>query len=174
MSKRNIIIGLSAVVVFQLLVLTAEYINAVYPHWVGQEVRLRTILIDPRSMFRGNYVLLRYEISEIPGTDINKERIPRNGEIVYVKLEITKDGIYSYRGASLAKPQDGIYIRGRIERDWVPGEEVMYSVNYGIEALFAPKEKALRIEKSLQEGGIAKVMLARNGKAALVDVLGKE
>ena len=104
--------GLSAIVVFQIFVLAAEYAGAVYPLWTGQEIRLKTIPIDPRSMFRGNYARLRYEISDIPGADINKERKPRNGEIVYVKLKATGTGIYSYQGASLKKPQDGMYIRG--------------------------------------------------------------
>jgi len=174
MNKKILIIGLSAIVIFQIFVLAAEYANAVYPLWSGQEVRLKTIPIDPRSMFRGNYARLRYEISDIPGADINKERKPRNGEIVYVKLKATTAGIYSYQGASLKKPQDGMYIRGRIQTYSGLRRSGKYQVKYGIEALFAPKEKALRLEKDLRKQSVAKVMLARNGKATLKDVIGKE
>lgn len=174
MSKKNLIIGLSAIVVFQLLVLAIEYANAVYPLWTGQEINLKTVPIDPRSMFRGNYARLRYEISNIPRADINTKRTPRNGEIVYVKLEATEDGLFSYNGASLKKPQDGMYIRGRIQTYSSPNRSEEYLVKYGIEALFAPKAKALRLEKSLRDQGIAKIMLARNGKAALKEVIGKE
>lgn len=174
MSKKNLIIGLSLIVVFQLLVLATEYANAVYPLWTGQEISLQTVPIDPRSMFRGNYAHLRYEISNIPGADIRTEKNPRNGEIVYVRLEATEDGIFSYNGASLKKPQDGMYIRGRIQNYSRSNSAEKYRVKYGIEALFAPKEKALKLERNLRDQGIAKIMLARNGKAALKEVIGKE
>jgi len=174
MSKKNLIIGLSTIVIFQIIVLIAEYTNAVYPLWTGQEINLETRPIDPRSMFRGNYARLRYEISEIPGADINEEGNPRNGEIVYVILKGIENGVYSYHGASLKKPQDGMFIRGRIQSYSRSKRSEKYLVKYGIEALFAPKEKALRLERSLRKQGVAKIMLARNGKATLKDVVGKE
>ena len=41
----------------------------------------------------------------------------------------------------------------------------------GIEAFFAPKEKALKLEKDLRNGGTAILMVARSGNAALKDVI---
>ncbi len=174
MRNKNLIIGLSLIVVFQLIILGAEYANAVYPIWTGQEIRLRTTPIDPRSMFRGNYARLQYEISEISGVDINMERVPRNGEIVYIKLKEKEAGIYAYDGAGLEKPLNGLFIRGRIQANAKPFKSERYRVKYGIEALFAPKKKALSLEKRLRKHGVAKVMIAPNGKAALLDVVGKE
>ena len=63
-----------------------------------------------------------------------------------------------------------MFLRGRVigflpEYQWV---------RYGIEAFFAPKEKALELEKELRNGGIAVLMVARNGRAALKDVIPAE
>ena len=53
---------------------------------------------------------------------------------------------------------------GRIVRD-------PYRVRFGIEAFFAPKEKALELEKDLRNGGAAILMVSNSGRAALKDVI---
>ncbi|PIE45610.1 MAG: hypothetical protein CSA45_01770 [Gammaproteobacteria bacterium] len=171
MNKKYLITGLFAVILFQLFVLVGEYANAVYPIWTGKAIKLKTVPVDPRSMFRGNYARLRYEISQIPGDSINHKKTPRNGEIVFVSLNIDKDGIASYNGASLEQPQQGYFIRGRIKNDSSRHKSSTYRVNYGIEAYFLPKEKALRLENRLRDNAIAVVMLADNGKATLKEVI---
>lgn len=172
-SQKRLVMALVAVVALQISVLAAEFFNAVYPLWSGQPIMLQTRPIDPRSLFRGNYALLRYDISQISGSDINRERTPRNGEIVYVTLQTDGGGIYRYRSASLKKPQQGLFIRGRII-NYSANQAKKYRVEYGIEAFFAPKEKALALQKRLRKRAFAKVMLAANGKAALQDVVGRE
>ena len=171
--KNKIFIGLIVVVIFQLLVLVVEYVGAVYPIYTGQEIRLKTTPIDPRSMFRGNYARLRYEIGEVSGEAINKVRVPRNGEVVYVRLNAGEGGLYEFAGASLEKPADGVFIRGRIQDSSRRSKRPTYRVKYGIEALFAPKEKALDLEKRLRQSAVARVMVADNGKATLVEVVGE-
>lgn len=169
MSRRFILTSLSIVIVFQCLVLAGEYLNAVYPLWTGQEITLKTAPIDPRSLFRGNYARLRYDIANITVEDINKLNTPRHGEIIYVKLKTEADGLYIYDGVSFDKPDNGVFIRGRIQniRGRTAGD---YQVKYGIEAYFAPKEKALKMEREMRNQGLVKVMVAKNGKAALKEL----
>ncbi len=171
MSKKAIMAGLSAVVLFQVLVLATEYLGAVYPLWTGQEVRLKTVPRDPRSLFRGNYARLNYTISTVPNKDIAATDRLRNHEIVYVKLKQGPDGLHVYDGASLDEPTDGLFIRGRVQMPRWHSRADDYRLRYGIEAYFAPKEKALALEKKLRAGGVAKIMVAKNGKATLKEVL---
>ncbi len=174
MKTTSLVFGLSAVVLLQLMVLVAEYVNAVYPIWTGQEIMLKTVPVDPRSMFRGNYARLKYEISNIPGASINSGKNPRNGERVFVTLKKGSDGLYSYQGVSLEKPEEGLFIRGRVDRRPSKHKLKKYQVKYGIEAFFAPKEKALSLENKLRENGVAVIMLSGNGKATLKDVRAKK
>ena len=171
MSRKFLLTALSITIVFQCLVLSVEYINTVYPLWMGREVKLRTVPVDPRSMFRGNYARLNYEISNIPVKDINKLITPRHGEIIYVKLRAGKDSLYAYDGVSLDKPDNDVHIRGRIQSFRGVRNEGNYQIKYGIEAYFAPKAKALKLEKELRSSGLAIVMVANNGKAALKEIL---
>lgn len=173
MRKKGVIIGLCLTIAFQVLFLFAEYGNAVHPLWTGRKILLKTIPVDPRSLFRGNYARLNYEISNVPAQDIETGRQLRNGEIVYVKLKPGADGIYTYNGAGLVRPVDGIFLRGRVQRHRWGGGADTYRIRYGIEAFFAPKEKAIELEKALRKNGIAEIMVAGNGKATLKNVRGE-
>lgn len=164
MDNRIILYGLIAAIVLQLSVLLIEYTGAMYPLWTGQEIILRTRPIDPRSLFRGNYARLNYDISLVPRSEISSNNV-RSNEIIYVKLKENEEGIYEYDGVSPARPESGVFIRGRVRWD-----ANRIRIRYGIEAFFARKEKALALERELRYGGLATVMVAGNGKATLKDV----
>ena len=171
MNRRWIMPGLVAVIVLQISVLTIEYIASVYPLWTGKEVRLKTTPVDPRSLFRGNYAVLNYDISRVSLDNMEDALLRRSGEIIYVKLKPAENNLHVFDGASFSKPDSGLYIRGRIKSGGWSKNSQPYPVRYGIEAFFAPKEKALDLEKRLRDGGVAVVMLANSGKAALKDVI---
>jgi uncharacterized membrane-anchored protein len=171
MSRRWITGGLLITLLLQLGVLAVEYLVSVYPLWTGQEVRLETVPVDPRSLFRGNYVLLDYEISRIDLPEAAEAEGLRWNEVVYVKLKQGENNLHVFDGASLTRPETGLYIRGRLQSPLADRTAQTYPIRYGIEALFAPAEKALALEEELRDGGIAVVMLADNGKAALKDVV---
>lgn len=171
--SRKLIIGLTAAILFQLIVLVGMYVSAAMPEWTGTEIRIKTIPVDPRSMFRGNYARLRYDISRIQSPDLGGGEDMRNGEVIYVSLSEDVDGLYQYASASLDEPDDGIFLRGRIFDQDYEDEVIYYRVKYGVEAYFAPKEKALQLEKELRDGGVAVLMVAGSGRARLTNVVGQ-
>lgn len=166
--KKNILLGLIIAILFQLVVLISMVGLAALPLWTGTEVKIKTIPIDPRSLFRGNYARLRYEISQL---EIHTDKVIRNGEIVYVLLNQADDGIYIFSATRLDKPDSGIFLRGRINNKRYSEKGHVFDINYGIEAFFAPKQKALALEDKLSDGGIAVLMVSKSGKARLKDVI---
>ena len=68
--------------------------------------------------------------------------------------------------ASYDRPAGGVFLRGRLAAIFPS-----YRIKFGIEAFFAPKEKALALEKYLRGGGIAILMVSDSGRAALKDVI---
>ncbi len=163
--------ALLVIIFAQIIILAGEYGNAVYPLWTGQEIKLKTIPIDPRSLFRGNYAQLVYDISSVKSPKFSKK--VRNGEVLYVQLEADQSGVYYAKQLYLEPPESGIYIRGRLQQGYHASNNA-YHILYGIEAYFAPKDKALALEHNLRDGGIAQVMLSANGKAALKNVVSLE
>ena len=161
MIRSKIAAGLVAAIAFQLLVLAGMVVNAALPLWTGTEVRVKTVPVDPRSLFRGNYARLAYEFGTLPEGALARTEDLRIGEVVYVSLEPGAGDVHEFAGASLDPPPEGIFLRGRLATNHPP-----YRVRYGLEAFFAPKEKALALEKDLRNGGIAILMVAGNGQSA--------
>ena len=166
MTRSKVAVGLGAAIAFQLVVLAGMVVNAAMPLWTGTEIRVRTMPVDPRSIFRGNYARLAYEFGTLPEDTLPEVEGLRKGEVVYVRLERGENDEYAFAGASLAPPAEGIFLRGRLVRN-----HSLYRVRYGIEAFFAPKEKALKLEKDLRNGGTAVLMVSGSGRAALKDVI---
>lgn len=172
--KPTLKLGLVAAIAFQFLILVGMYVSAQVPLWTGEEIRLKTIPIDPRSLFRGNYARLEYEISQVSAELFPEGRKLREGEVVYIALRPGRNGLYELAGAGLQKPEGGIFLRGRVSGTWFGGDSDKYRVQYGIEAFFAPKEKALGLESDLRNGGVAEVMVSGGGRARLKDVIAAE
>src|SRR5688500_4585292 len=55
---------------------------------LGTEVILATVPVDPRDLFRGDYVVLNYEISSLHACE------PKEGRDAYVALTEDGDGVW--------------------------------------------------------------------------------
>ncbi|MCP4675192.1 MAG: GDYXXLXY domain-containing protein [Deltaproteobacteria bacterium] len=171
---------LAVVLVCQLGALLGEYLNSVYPRWSGKEVKLKIEPVDPRSLFRGQYARLNYDIGSIPARKLvvagaGKIEELRLGEIVYVSLEKSGD-LHHVKSIQLDKPDSGVFIRGRLEHEHTISQDTDIQVKYGIEAFFASPKKAIEVERQARSRDsivTARVMIAPNGKASLLDVVSR-
>ncbi len=174
MNRKIITACLALTIALQIAVLAGEYLGAVYPLWTGEEIKLKAVPLDPRSLFMGNYARLRYDISSIELKGPENRRPARNGEFVYVKLKPGPEGLFVFDGATFERPGSGAFIRGRLQTPGWGQTGENYEVRYGIEAFFAPRNKALALEKGLAHGGVATIMVSSSGKATLKDVTSGE
>jgi uncharacterized membrane-anchored protein len=133
----------------------------------GNEVLLRTIPVDPRDLFRGDYVILRYDVNNM---DSYAEDID-SGDTVYVSLNVDKDNIGSFAGISKEIPADGNFVKGSVTNK--NGNRL--TVEYGIESYFVPEGKGREIEHNMGEI-YTKVALDKYGNAVIKTLIldGKE
>ncbi|MSP78494.1 MAG: DUF2157 domain-containing protein [Dehalococcoidia bacterium] len=133
------------------------------PVRTGREVVLQASPIDPRDPFRGDYVVLRYTITnlaETPGgyTTVFYDQFSV-GDTVYVHLEL--DGARLVLVGAVARspqPDWDLYIRGRVTESTFPDPGVRQpiapltapsiSVEYGIESYFVPEGVGLELQRS--------------------------
>ena len=167
MTRSGKSVALGAAIALQALVLAGMVATAAMPRWTGTEVRVRTTPVDPRSMFRGHYARLSYAFGTLPADALAGAREPRIGEVVYVRLEAGEDGLHRFAGAALERPEEGVFLKGRI----VSRSRERHRVRYGIEAFFAPKEESLRLERELRDGGVAVLKVSAGGRAAIETVI---
>ena len=125
----------------------------------GRELRLRAQPVDPLDVFRGNFVVLRYEISSVQ-TLFDVDR----GDRVCVELTERGGGWSGDRG--LPDPVGEVAICGRARSDAAPGQRV--GVEYGIETYFASAERAREIQNAIGSGEVfAVVDLDEDGSARI-------
>jgi uncharacterized membrane-anchored protein len=168
MTHRKVKIGIGFAILFQLVILLGGYISAALPLWIGKEIKIETIPVDPRSIFRGDYIRLNYAISRISTDKFSNSKKWQRDEVVYVRLKRGVDGLYSFHGIASELPKKGVFLRGRITGRFFDN---MFGIKYGIEAFFTPRKIAKKLEKQLSRGGIAVLMVTAKGKAALKTVL---
>ncbi|MFT7615723.1 MAG: putative membrane-anchored protein [Candidatus Woesearchaeota archaeon] len=108
----------------------------------GEQLQLQIVQpIDPVDKFRGNYVDMRYDASQIAIDLFSYE--PNPGETVYLTFHDTV--LDKVKTVSRTKPESKLCMRGEIR--WVSDETVF--VRYNIDSYFVEEESALFIEKSM-------------------------
>lgn len=156
--------------VLQLAVLAAVMALHGLPLLMGETIRLQTVPVDPRDLFRGDYVILSYPFSLRAGelSDLVE------GETVYVALqpvalppempafEIDSAISATHEAGALSRtpPADGPYLRALVSRgQLVAGIETFY-VPEGTGHVYEEARNARRL--------VAEIKLTRWGQARVV------
>jgi len=142
MRRATIVVVLLQVIVLLYMAGEREYIVR-----YGQSVYLRTAPIDPRDIFRGDFVRLDYELSQIGAAKMAgtlKSSPPARGVKVYASLKLGADDLAELDVISNVEPESGLYLRGRTDY-WASADKI--DVKYGIEQLFVEQGRGLDIEK---------------------------
>ncbi len=86
-------------------------------YWVatGERILLRTAPVDPRDIFRGDYVNLRYDISTLDLDGLGAKGSFKSNEKVYVLLEENPGGVFSAVSVSRGLPSGKKFIQGRVQ-----------------------------------------------------------
>lgn len=166
-------LAIAAVAVLQSGVLAWMVYDRVSLLKRGQEVTLPVVPVDPRSLFRGDYVILSYPISQVT---LEPDTAPlRHGAIVYVKIAKADDG-WAATGVSTTHPgpigEGQAVLKGRVTHSWRTGAgataKTQARVNYGIESYFVPEGEGKALESQVREKKIAAVVaVGRDGTAAI-------
>lgn len=138
----------------------------------GNEVLLKTVPVDPRDLFRGDYVILRYEISTIDANafalNVSDFKIE---DKIYATLNVDKDKIGNVSSISKQTPANGNFIKGTVKSAY--GNRL--TIEYGIESYFVPESKGREIERN--RGKLyTKVAIDKFGNAVIKSLImdGKE
>ena len=153
----------------QLLILAAMVALRAIPLMTGQTVLVRVVPVDPRDLFRGDYVILSYPFSRLVavadgGVNLWPDQSSswnHQGETVYLKLQPDPDGRHSNAERwSLAAPTDGLYLRGQIQS--------YNQVTFGIEAFYLQESTGAKFEEAIRNRQLsAELAITRSGQAVL-------
>ena len=156
MTRRRLIVFV-ALVVLQVLVVGSMARSRETILQRGDQITLETAPVDPRDLFRGDYVVLAYEISTIDTSEVPWNASgPVVGQPVFVVLE---EGDGYGRPVEVIYPASGDadFIRGEVRA--VHGTTV--SLDYGIEEYFVHEGTGWEMEATAIVKGTKNLELAK-------------
>ncbi len=168
------------IAIFWLVVIGGFIGYKEYNLQTGTQIVLATVPVDPYDLFRGDYVILKYDISEMQVPNDQYEA----GDSIYVKLEEELPvGLTRGIGVSKEKPT-GLFIEGRIidirestHENKDENGEPTYSlqtdatIEYGIESYFVPEGRGYELEELRGNELTVRVSVNGKGKAIIKDLL---
>ena len=141
----------------------------------GREIVAEVIPVDPRDLFRGDYVVLGYSFGrgEVPVPVSTVQ-----GDTVYVTLKPTGPGQWepvSAEGsyASLTGGPDNVLLKGIVSyvSQATPAELPKASVRFGIESYFVPEGTGLALEQMVRDKKISAVLAVGGSGAVAIKAL---
>lgn len=167
MNRKTFIIAMLIPAIVILALIGYNY----YTYSLGKEILLKTVPVDPRDLFRGGYVNLRYEISTI-----NLSRIPYEGDFVayddvYAVLS-SGEKFWSVTRVGKNKPalqKNEVCMKGKVTNNY--GNQLR--VEYGIESYFVPEGKGKDIEMNIRDTSV-KVSVDSNCRAIIKELYIKD
>jgi len=141
----------------------------------GRELRLAVVPVDPRDLFRGDYVTLSYAMSRLDSTELDGDDTFADDAPVYVALK-QEDEAWQPMAIYTAPPAEGTWIRGTITdvrtKSGCSGNCAIYRADYNIEKFFVPEGTGRDLEKLRNDQRIS-VDVARgdDGRVALKRLL---
>lgn len=163
--ERAILVG---AVAFQVLVLAGMIAFKTAILFGGNTVLLRVQPVDPRDLFRGDYVILGYAFSRVPPEQVTGLQSPPAGPAgltVYAVLEPEPDGVHWQAVRFTTKPpSNATFLQGR----YTSGNRV----EYGIESFFVQEGQGRHYEDAVRDRRLAaKVAVNRRGQAVLRELV---
>jgi uncharacterized membrane-anchored protein len=163
MKRSLLVIGACWMLALGGLIVTKEFTLR-----TGRTVFLQTVPVDPRDLFRGDYVVLRYPMSALDlGRIPADQQSYQEGQAVYV--EVTNDGRYAVASRVTSTRPDATrtFLKGRVTS--TRGRTL--GVEYGIESYFVPEGKGHRLERLAGHGLEVQVAIDRFGQALIKALL---
>ncbi|MGL4438485.1 MAG: GDYXXLXY domain-containing protein [Bosea sp. (in: a-proteobacteria)] len=149
----------------------------------GATVRLATTPVDPRDLFRGDYVILGYEIGTVNLTRVGAATDLKTGETVFVGLKPAADG----RAEAVKLVREGqaretglTWVKATSSRWYTCGMptggncaqgDILTRLTYGLESYFVPEGQGRAIETTPASRVEIIAAISASGKAAIKSLL---
>ncbi|MBW7974845.1 GDYXXLXY domain-containing protein [Bradyrhizobium sp. BR 10289] len=144
----------------------------------GREVTLQTQPVDPRDFLRGDYVVLRYDISQLPAGSLAGKTAETRNPVVFVKLAPNAGGLYeavSVHAEPVAVTAPEILIRGRVSYSCGSTSRMFcdkLTITYGLESYFVPEGEGRNLEQARNQQKLRVVAaVLPSGRAAIKRLL---
>jgi uncharacterized membrane-anchored protein len=171
--RNKVVLALAGVALAQTGVLAWMVADRIWLLQSGREIVLPIVPVDPRDLFRGEYVRLSYDISRLPAHLLEGPQPQRNAPF-YVVLESQHGEVWQPIKVSAAQPSENgptrIVLKARPRYQWPvdPPATATVWARYGVESYFVPQGQGARLETLARDKKLAaRIAVDSRGNAAI-------
>ncbi len=172
LSKRTLLLAALIAAGVQTAALAHMVYGRVTLLKTGREIIAEVIPVDPRDLFRGDYVILGYSFTAQPDLDLPLGS--KTGDVVYATLHRQEGNKWLTTGVATTYPAqtaaDDIVLKGRVAYAYPsPKPGILQGrLRFGIESYFVPEGTGLDLEKQVREHKIEAVLaVGPDGEAGI-------
>jgi uncharacterized membrane-anchored protein len=179
---KFVLFGVAALV--QIALLGVMIVDRMQVLRDGTEVTLQTRPVDPRDFLRGDYVVLGYDITQLPAGPLQNQPSGERNPLVYVKLTPNRDGVHepvSVHTDPVAVTSPEVLIRGRVTHGVGCGSKSgarplvfceKLTISYNLESYFVPEGEGRKLEDLRNQRKLSVVAaVLPSGRAAIKRLL---
>ena len=161
-----------------LIILLGLTVKPLWTLTFGEEISLLTVPVDPRDLFYGDYVTLRYEIEEVQKDKLTEDLLQKlendtsyKAVKVYGKL-IQKDQVFILEELTDKKPAGSPYLTGQMYGYPYLNENntMIFNVDFKLDRFFVPENTGMELEELSRQGQLVAHIKVKNGYALLRDI----
>ena len=172
---------LYAIVIFQMAIIGLIAFSKGYTRITGRKILVKVIPVDPRSLFRGDYVILTYDFSQV---NLKKHGLEDKdvirGDYLFLTMKKGQEGFWDMENVSLELPvisesEERIVLRGLVSNDARHRRKA--NLIFGTESFFVPEGEGKYIEGYREKKKLsAEISVDKFGRAAVsrLFIAGKE
>jgi uncharacterized membrane-anchored protein len=171
-APRKLLLSLVILALAQTAALAYMVIDRVTLLRSGREITLPIVPVDPRDLFKGDFVRLGYDVSAVPMRQLEGPQ-PGENAAFYVVLEKKPDGAWQTVKLARDMPQEAsperIVLKARASYWPAPGSaDASVRVRYGIESYFVAEGQGVKLEQLAREKKLAaRIAVDSRGNAAI-------
>ncbi len=143
----------------------------------GRPILLDVEPIDPRDLFRGDYVILAFPISRLTLADLEGDKAYTENMPIFVGLQAAENRTWNAFSVHKTKPTvsgEVVYLKGRVTSADCPAVQEdckTVDVHYGMESYFVPEGEGRRLESLRNERRLQiAARVAENGEGAIAGI----
>jgi uncharacterized membrane-anchored protein len=176
MSRRRLILAALVACGLQTAVLATMITSSASILAEGQEIRLKTVPVDPRDLLRGEYVILNYEFTALESALIADPFPTEAGTVTLdVRLSPGEDGFWHPIAASFSplEREEGTVVLRSLPFRYQPQAEkpAVVRADYGLERYYVPEGQGKALEEARNNRQIAvNVRVAEDGAARIASL----
>jgi len=159
-------------IVILILILMSSYYIILF----GEEIILKAAPVDPRDVFRGDYIELKYEIENIRENQLKDIEIINDDEIIYGFAVLKpSNGYYKLDFITRDKPKKGIFLKCHVSKNnKFNNRKFEFKADYNIDRFYVKENTGQDIEDVSKMGDLLCKIKVYNGNSILMELYKNE